>query len=77
MTKAEILNGLAHLQADERRQVFDRLCELEEQDLLCGIGPTNQEKQVLDEAFAEFERDGDPGTPWRNALQRLCYLHDA
>ena len=26
---------------------------------------------VLDDALAEFERDGNPGTPWREVLQRL------
>jgi hypothetical protein len=71
MSKTEILAELPNLKADERRQVFERLCELEEQDLLHGVGPTNEEKRLLDEALAEFERDGHPGTPWREVLQKL------
>ena len=71
MSKTEILAELPHLKADERRQVFERLCELEEQDLLRGIGPSDEEKQLLDDAIAEFERDGDPGTPWRDVLKKL------
>jgi hypothetical protein len=71
MSKTEILAELPRLKADERRQVFERLCELEEQDLLHGIGPTEEEKRLLDEALAEFERDVNPGTPWRDVLRRL------
>lgn len=71
MSKTEILAELPNLKADERRQVFERLCELEEQDLLHGVGPTKDEKRLLDEALAEFERDGDPGTPWRMVLGKL------
>jgi hypothetical protein len=72
MTKAEILAELPKLKAEEREQVFQRLCELQEDDLLHGIGPTAGEKKLLDEALAEFQRDGDPGTPWREVLQKLC-----
>lgn len=71
MGKAEILAALPSLKAEDRRQVFERLCELEEQDLLHGIGPTAEERRLLDDALAEFERDGDPGTPWRDVLHRL------
>jgi hypothetical protein len=65
------LAELPSLKVEERRQVFERLCELEEQDLLHGIGPTDEEKRLLDDALAEFERDGNPGTPWRDVLNRL------
>jgi hypothetical protein len=71
MSKNEILAELPKLEADERRQVFQRLCELQEQDLLRGSGPSDAEKKILDEALAEFERDRDPGTPWRHVLGTL------
>ena len=71
MSKAEILQELPKLKAEERTQVFERLCELQERDLLEGIGPTAEEKRLLDEALAQFERDGDHGTPWREVLHRL------
>jgi hypothetical protein len=70
MSKAEILAELPKLKARERKQVFKRLCELQEEDLLRGAGPTEQEKKLLDEALAEFERDGKPGKPWREVLRR-------
>jgi hypothetical protein len=66
-----MLAELLHLKAEERRQLFERLCDLQEQDLLSGVGPTTEEKRLLDEALAEFDRDGNPGTPWRNVLRSL------
>ena len=71
MSKAEILAELPKLKADERTQVFERLCELQERDLLHGLGPTAEEKKLLDEALAEFERDGQRGEPWRDVSDRL------
>jgi len=35
------------------------------------LGPTEEEKKLLDEALAAFERDGDPGIPWRDALCQI------
>ena len=71
MSKTEILAELPKLKAEERTQVFERLCELQERDLLQGIGPTAEERRLLDEALAEFERDGNPGGPWREVLRRV------
>jgi hypothetical protein len=71
MSKAEILAELPKLKAAERAQVFERLCELQERDLLQGHGPTPEEKRLLDQALAEFERDGQRGEPWRDVLHRL------
>ena len=71
MTKADILAELPSLRSDERRQVFERLCELQEADLLLGVGPTTEEKKLLDEALAEYRRDGDRGKPWREVLNRI------
>jgi hypothetical protein len=71
MSSAEILAELPKLKAEERNQVFQRLCELQEADLLRGVGPTDQEKRLLDEALAEFQRDGDVGRPWREVLRDI------
>ena len=71
MSKAEILAQLPRLKAEERSQVFERLCELQEEDILHGIGPTEEEKIILDEALARFQHDGNPGTPWRQALRGI------
>jgi hypothetical protein len=70
MSKAEILAELPRLRPEERTQVFRRLCELQEEDLLRGSGPTAEEKTILDQAMAEFERDGDIGVPWREVVRK-------
>jgi hypothetical protein len=71
MSKVEIIAELPQLHPEDRRQVFERLCELQAEDLLRGSGPTVAEKRVLDAALAEFERDGHPGTPWTEAWRRI------
>ncbi len=71
MSKAEILAELPRLNAEDRAQVLERLCELQDEDLLRGIGPTEAEKVILDDAQAEFECDGQTGTPWRETLRRF------
>jgi len=70
MSKAEILAELPKLKAEERSEVFAWLCELQEADVLRGGNPTPEEKQALDEALADFDRDRDPGASWREVLQR-------
>ena len=71
MSKAEILAELPKLKAEERRQIYQRLCELQEQDLLKGAGPSEEEKKLLDAALAEYEKDRDRGRPWREVLKDL------
>ena len=68
MSKSEILAELPHLKAEERSQVFQRLCELQEDDLLQGVGPTEEEKKILNEALAEFERNREPRNPLARGL---------
>jgi hypothetical protein len=71
MSKAQILAELPNLKAEERRQIYQRLCELQELDLLNGAGPSEEEKQLLDAALAEYEKDHDHGRPWREVLGDL------
>lgn len=71
MSKAQLLAELPKLNAEERRQVYQRLCELQEQDLLNGAGPGEEEMKLLDAALAEYEKDHDRGRPWREVLEDL------
>ena len=71
MSTAEIIAELPKLKAEERARVLQRLWELQEEDLLQSASPSEAEKKMLDQALAEYERDGDPGAPWRQALQRI------
>jgi hypothetical protein len=71
MSTAKILAELPRLKVDERRRIYQRLCELQEQDLLNGAGPSEDEKKLLDAALAEYEKDRDRGRPWREVLADL------
>ena len=71
MSKAQILEELPKLTVGERSQLFVRLAELHEADLLDGSSPTPAERQALDEALAEFERSPSPGQPWREVFREL------
>jgi hypothetical protein len=51
--------------------LFARLAELHEADLIRGDEPSPAERQALDAALAEFERDRDPGQPWRGVLHEI------
>ena len=71
MSKTEILDELPRLQPEERRQVFDRLWELEERDLLAGVELTAWEKTLLDRELADFRNDPDAGSTWEEVEARL------
>ena len=60
MSKADILQELPRLQPEERHEIMERICELEERDVLGGPGPTAGEKVLLDQEMEEFQRN--PGT---------------
>ena len=71
MSNAEILAELPKLKAEERHQIYLRLCELQERDLLNGAAPGEVEKELLDAALAEYANDHDRGRPWREVLGEL------
>lgn len=71
MSKAQILEELPRLTVSDRSQLFARLAELHEADLLDGGSPTPAERQALDEALADFERDPSPGEPWRDVFRQI------
>ena len=71
MSKSQILEELPRLTVSDRSQLFARLAELHEADLLEGNAPAPAERQALDEAFADFERDPGPGEPWRDVFRQI------
>ena len=71
MSKSQILEELPRLTADDRSQLFARIAELHEADLLDGGAPMPAERQALDEALTEFERDPSPGEPWRKVFSEI------
>jgi hypothetical protein len=75
MSKTQILKELPRLTVRDRSQLFARLAELHEADLLDGDAPTCAERQALDEAFADFEKDRNPGESWREVFREIRKSH--
>ena len=71
MSKAEILNELPRLGLRERREIFERIGELEDQDLLKGGEPTAEEKALLDRELEEFRKNPQAGSTWEEVETRL------
>jgi len=71
MSKADILKELPALQPEDRREIFDRLCDLEERDLLAGHVPTAAEKALLDAEMEDYRKNPDNGSSWAEVEARL------
>ncbi len=70
MSKMEILAELPKLELADRREIFDRICEMEEQDLLTG-GATDEEKTLLDRELEEYRRNPEAGSSWNEVEARI------
>ena len=71
MSKTDILEELPKLGPEERRQIFERLCELQDRDLLNGVGPTPDEKAMLDRELEEYQSNPSTGSTWEEVESRL------
>jgi putative addiction module component (TIGR02574 family) len=70
MSKLEILAELPKLELADRREIFDRICEIEERDLITG-GATDEEKNLLDRELEEYRRNPETGSSWNEVEARL------
>jgi hypothetical protein len=71
MSKTEILQELPKLGLEDRREILERICELEEHDLLQGVGATSEEKVLLDRELLDYRQNPDAGSPWQEVLARI------
>jgi hypothetical protein len=71
MSKSEILAELPKLKLAERREIFDRICEMEEHDLLHGSQPSAEEKALLDHELKEYRQNPGAGSSWQEVEARL------
>ena len=71
MSKSEILEELPKLKADERREIFERICEMEELALLNGSEPSAEEKALLDRELEEYRANPEAGSSWTEVEARL------
>ena len=66
MGKTEILAELPKLSVQERGEILEQLWRLEE-----AAGPTNYEKQALNEAQAAYDANPAAVAPWFEVQTRL------
>jgi len=66
MSKAEILTELSKLSAQDRGEILEHLWRLEET-----AGPTEREKNALNEAQAAYDAQPSAGNPWTEVEARL------
>jgi len=71
MSKMEILAELPKLELADRREIFDRICEMEERDLIQGSQPTDEEKALLDRELEDYKKDPEAGSAWNEVEARL------
>ena len=71
MSKAEILHELPKLGLHERREIFERIGELEDLDLLKGGEPTPAEKALLDRELEDYRKNPEAGSTWPEVESRL------
>ena len=70
MSKSEILAELPKLGVEDRREILDRISEMEERDLLNG-GATPEEKALLDRELEEYQRNPEAGSSWNEVEARI------
>jgi putative addiction module component (TIGR02574 family) len=71
MSKAEILLELPKLEVADRREIFERICDMEERDLLNGRLPTTEEKALLDCELKAYRQNPEAGSSWAEVKARL------
>jgi putative addiction module component (TIGR02574 family) len=72
MSKAEILRELPRLNSVDLQEIFDRIWQIEEEQLLSGhANPSDEEKALLDREFEDYSRDPDAGSSWEEVKSRL------
>ena len=71
MSKAEIISELPKLGLAERREIFERICELEDRDLINGDEPAADEKAPLDRELEDYLKNPSAGSSWSEVEARL------
>ncbi len=72
MTKTEILSELPKLSPAERKEIRQRLTELDGDGWINSTDPlTDAEKTLLEARFAAYEKDPEAGSTWEAVEARL------
>ena len=71
MSKSEILEQLPNLGRGDRREILERIWEMEENDLVRGAQFDVEEKSLLDRELAEYRANPKAGSAWNEVESRL------
>jgi hypothetical protein len=71
MSKSAILDELPKLGHADRREILERICEIEEADLLRGAAIDPNEKAMLDRELEEYQVNPQAGADWKEVEPRL------
>jgi putative addiction module component (TIGR02574 family) len=71
MSKSEILNSLPNLNAKERREILDRLLQLEGEGWLDATDLTDEEQQVIESRLEAHRQNPDAAIPWDDVEAKL------
>jgi putative addiction module component (TIGR02574 family) len=71
MNKSDILQELPKLAHGDRREILERIWEIDEADLLKGAQLDTDEKSLLDRELEEYQANPKAGAQWKEVEARL------
>jgi putative addiction module component (TIGR02574 family) len=71
MSKSEILNALPNLSEKERREILEKLLELEAEGWLDANELTDEERQLIESRLEAHRQNPDEAIPWGNVEAEL------
>jgi len=71
MSKTDIMIELPKLTPDERREILDKIWELDGADWLDSGELTNVDRVLIEQRLAEHEGNPDAAVPWDEVEARL------
>ena len=71
MSKTDIMSELPKLTPDERREILDKIWELDGGDWLDSGELTNADRVLIEQRLAEHEGNPESSVPWDDVEDRL------
>jgi putative addiction module component (TIGR02574 family) len=71
MSKKEIMAELPKLTSDDRREILDKIWELDGGDWLDSGELTDAERLLIEQRLAEHEENPEAAIPWEEVEARL------
>jgi len=71
MSKSEILNALSNLSAEERREILDKLLDLETEGWMDAADLTDEERRLIESRLEAHRGNPDEAIPWEDVEAEL------